>query len=261
MEKEELDRLKYEIDILKSLSHPNIVTLYEVYENSANILLLTELCDGRELFDEIQEKSRFPEEASALVTKQLLQATAYCHKNNIAHRDLKPENILLDIKKEGTIKVIDFGTSHHYQSDQENQLHEFYGTPYYLAPEIFSGSYNEKCDLWSIGVILYVMLCGSPPFHGDSDEDVLKQVKEAKWSFPDDEIWADISKDAKDLVSKLMNPNPKHRLTAQQALQHKWIQTKVHKKFDPKAATKAFNSLQQFRVSVFPVTGDMILAV
>ena len=128
-------RLRYEIEILKNLVHPNIVRLFEVYENKGTIYLVTELCDGCELFDEISKKEQFSEAEAALVTKQLLQAIAYCHGQNIAHRDLKPENILIDIKNRGQIKVIDFGTSHVFGEDS-HEMHQMYGTPYYIAPEV-----------------------------------------------------------------------------------------------------------------------------
>ena len=116
LDENEKVRLKYEIDILKNLTHPNIVRLYEVYENKSSIYLVTELCDGCELFDEISKREHFNENEAAHVTKQILQAIAYCHSQNIAHRDLKPENVLIDVKNRGSIKVIDFGTSHHYDS-------------------------------------------------------------------------------------------------------------------------------------------------
>jgi calcium-dependent protein kinase len=112
MDEQERVRLRYEIDILTNLNHPNIVRLYEVYENKTNIFLVTELCDGRELFDEISSRKKFSEMEAAIVTKQVLQAIAYCHEQQVAHRDLKPENILIDPKSKGSIKVIDFGTSH-----------------------------------------------------------------------------------------------------------------------------------------------------
>jgi calcium-dependent protein kinase len=169
MSESENVRLKYEIDILKNLIHPNIVRLYEVYEDKNSIFLVTELCDGRELFDEIIARSRFIEQEAAIVTKQLLQAMAYCHEKNVAHRDLKPENILINYKEKGSIKVIDFGTSHVYDSN-DHQMHQMYGTAYYIAPEVLAGNYTEKCDMWSIGVILYVMLSGKPPFNGKNDE-------------------------------------------------------------------------------------------
>ena len=105
-------RLKYEVDILKNLNHPNIVRLYEVFEDKKTIHLVTELCDGRELFEEIQSRRNFSELEAAIVTKQILQAISYCHDQKVAHRDLKPENILIDAKQKGNIKLIDFGTSH-----------------------------------------------------------------------------------------------------------------------------------------------------
>ena len=134
--------------------------------------MVTELCEGCELFDEISKRETFTELDAAHVTKQLLQAIAYCHGQNIAHRDLKPENVLIDIKNRGIIKLIDFGTSHHYDS-KDNIMHQLYGTPYYIAPEVLSGNYTEKCDIWSIGVIVYIMLCGRPPFTGSNEDDIL----------------------------------------------------------------------------------------
>lgn len=146
----------------------------------------------------------------------MLAAVAYCHSNNVAHRDLKPENILVDVKKDGHIKVIDFGTSHHF-TQEDSQMHEVFGTPYYIAPEVFTGNYNEKCDMWSIGVILFVMLSGAPPFRADTDDEVIQLVKRAKWSFPNDTIWGYISSEAKDLVSKLMEKDPQRRISAIEA--------------------------------------------
>lgn len=167
LENEERMRLKYEIDILKNLNHPNIVRLYEVYENKSSLLIVTELAEGVELFDEISKRKKFNELEAAVVIKQIIQAIAYCHHVNVAHRDLKPENLLIDTNNKGNIKVIDFGTSHHYAGS--NDMTQMYGTPYYIAPEILSGRYNEKCDMWSIGVILYIMLSGRPPFGGSND--------------------------------------------------------------------------------------------
>ena len=245
LDPEERVRMKYEIDILKNLNHPNIVRLYEVYENKSNIFLVTELCDGRELFDEISSRQKFAEEEAAHVIKQIMQAIAYCHGKNIAHRDLKPENILIDIKQKGAIKVIDFGTSHHYGKEQVN-MHQMYGTPYYIAPEVLSGNYTEKCDMWSIGVMLYIMLCGSPPFNG-SDDQIIANVKRGNWEFRGHN-WADISPEAKDLVSKLMTKNVNERLTAVGALAHPWIHSQVKMKYNAKVAVKAFNNLASFNV-------------
>ena len=245
---EERIRMKYEIDILKNLNHPNILRLYEVYESKSNIFLVTELCDGCELFEEISSRKQFAEKEAAHVTKQILQAIAYCHGRNIAHRDLKPENLLIDINQKGSIKVIDFGTSHHY-GQEDHQMHAMYGTPYYIAPEVLSGNYTEKCDMWSIGVILYIMLCGSPPFNG-SDDQIVQKVKRGTWQFKG-QIWSNVSEEAKDFVSKLMNKNVNERLTAVEALSHDWIQQQVKTKYNKNTALKAFNNLASFQVSAY----------
>ena len=221
--------MKYEIEILKNLNHPNIVRLYEVYENKSNIFLVTELCDGCELFEEISSRKQFAEHEAAHVTKQILQAIAFCHGKNIAHRDLKPENLLIDINQKGSIKLIDFGTSHHYGQEHSN-MHAMYGTPYYIAPEVLTGNYTEKCDMWSIGVILYIMLCGSPPFNG-SDDQIIAKVKRGTWEFRG-QIWSNISDEAKDIVTKLMTKNPEERLSAVDALDHPWIKSQVRTKFN-----------------------------
>ena len=234
LNQEERIRLKYEIDILKNLTHPNIVRLYEVYENKSTIFLVTELCDGCELFDEISKREHLNENEAAHVTKQILQAIAYCHSQNIAHRDLKPENVLIDIKNKGTIKVIDFGTSHRYEDANQvgpQKMHQMYGTPYYIAPEVLNGTYNEKCDMWSIGVMLYIMLCGRPPFNGNTEDQIISKVKSGKWDFRG-EIWHSISTEAKDLIAKLMTREVGRRLTAVEALAHPWIKSKVKTQFN-----------------------------
>ena len=120
---------------MKNLTHPNIVQLYEIFESKASLYLVTELCDGRELFDEIQDRKNFDERDAALVIKQVLQAIAYIHGKNVAHRDLKPENLLIDAENGGAIKVIDFGTSYHFGTENR-QMTKKEGTPYYIAPEV-----------------------------------------------------------------------------------------------------------------------------
>lgn len=242
---EERIRLKYEIDILKNLTHPNIVRLYEVYENKSTIYLVTELCDGCELFDEISKREHLSENEAAHVTKQILQAIAYCHSQNIAHRDLKPENVLIDVKNRGTIKVIDFGTSHHY-ADNSNVMHQQYGTPYYIAPEVLGGTYNEKCDLWSIGVMLYIMLSGRPPFNGATEDQIIQKVRQGTWQFKGSE-WSSISGEAKDLISKLMTRDTAKRLSAVEALAHPWIKSKVKTTFNQALGNQALSNLTNFQ--------------
>jgi calcium-dependent protein kinase len=139
------------------------------------------------------------------------------------HRDLKPENLLLDSKSEDAyIKVIDFGTS--ALISPNSKLNHKFGTPYYTAPEVLTGQYDEKCDVWSCGVILYVMLCGYPPFSGSTDQAILKKVRKATFTFPDKE-WSMISYDAKDLIVRMLDKDPERRLAASEAYQSNWIKT------------------------------------
>ena len=152
--------------------------------------------------------------------KQLLSAVNYIHSNNIVHRDLKPENILLDTKKDNIIKIIDWGTARFF--DKSKKMNRINGTPYYIAPEVLAEKYDEKCDIWSCGVIMYIMLCGYPPFNAESDELILEKIKKGKFSFPPEE-WDSVSPLAKDLVTKMLEFHPSKRLSANEALTHKWL--------------------------------------
>jgi len=168
MDEDEKRMLFNEINILKEIDHPNIVNMYEFFEDEKRYYLVTEICKGGELFDEILQRGKFSERDGAVLMKQVLSCINYCHQNNIVHRDLKPENILLEQNKEfDAIKIIDFGTSLVY--DPNKNLDEKLGTPYYIAPEVLNKNYNSKCDIWSCGVICYILLSGMPPFNGQSD--------------------------------------------------------------------------------------------
>ena len=135
------------------------------------------------MFDEIQKRKAFSEEVAAEITSQLLSSIVYCHERKIVHRDLKPENILIESSADSkiVIKVIDFGTADTFSAT--GKLKTVMGTPYYIAPEVLMESYNEKCDVWSCGVILFILLSGTPPFNGANDEDIIKAVKKTKYSF------------------------------------------------------------------------------
>jgi len=168
MDDDEKRMLFNEINILKEIDHPNIIKMYEFFEDEKRYYLVTEICKGGELFDEILQRGKFSERDGAVLMKQVLSCINYCHQANIVHRDLKPENILLEQNKEfDQIKIIDFGTSLVY--DPSRSLDEKLGTPYYIAPEVLNKNYNQKCDIWSCGVITYILLSGVPPFNGQSD--------------------------------------------------------------------------------------------
>ena len=151
--------------------------------------------------------------------KQVLSAIVYCHNHNIAHRDLKPENLLYaNSKEDSLLKVIDWGTSKKFSKDKK--LSERFGTPYYIAPEVLNDStYTEKCDIWSLGVILYTMLCGYPPFNGLDDEIIFDAVKSGYFEFPEEE-WDDISDDAKDLIKNMLQLNVEKRFSGKECLKH-----------------------------------------
>ena len=221
-----LAKFQNEIDILMKMDHPNIVKLYEVFESENSLYLIMEECDGGELFDRILHRintnNMYTEREACILIKQIIGAIEYCHNNGIAHRDLKPENLLY--LKEGSeednpIKIADFGLSQ--SINLKKMLSSKVGTSYYISPETLAGNYNEKCDIWSIGIILYILLSGEPPFNGPSDGIILAKIKTYKYNFPESK-WKNISIEAKDLILKMLIQEDK-RLSASQVLQHPWF--------------------------------------
>jgi len=222
-----IERFKQEIAIMKMMDHPNIIKLYESFEDIRNIYLVMELCAGGELFDRIIESGHFSEVQAAILMQQIIRAIYYMHENHICHRDLKPENFLFMTKdpiEKNFLKIIDFGLSCKFSPDQA--LTTKAGTPYYVAPQVLAGKYDQQCDIWSCGVIMYVLLCGYPPFFGDTDADVLAKVRLGNFNFnPAD--WKNVSDDAKNLIRWMLKMNPRDRYTAEQALNHEWIKNKA----------------------------------
>lgn len=222
--KDMAERAKFfaEVDILRATDHPNIVKLFEFYEDEKYYHLVTEHIAGGELFDYIVKSKMLSEPMAAHFMRQILRAVAYCHSLNIVHRDLKPENLLLDkAGADATVKVIDFGTSTVKSSDALSQR---YGTAYYIAPEVLQKNYNEKCDVWSCGVILYILLSGKPPFYGREDRDILRRVQKGEYSFKGRE-WNRVSVAAKKLISRMLDYNPHTRVSAAEAAQDDWFLT------------------------------------
>ena len=222
--KEEEENLMNEVDILRKLDHPNIVKITDFYSLKTEYNIITEYCQEGELFDEIKAQSPFNEAMAAWYLRQILSAVCYCHGMNIIHRDLKPENILI-VKRQKNgyhpIKIIDFGTAKVFQKEKAEHL--LIGSAYYIAPEVLSRNYTELCDLWSCGVIMYILLTGRPPFNGSSEEEIMKKIKEGNYDlkkYP----WGIISEEAKDLLKGLLQVNAKKRFSAKQALEHKWFQ-------------------------------------
>jgi len=242
-----IERFQKEIAIMKVMDHPNIIKLFETFEDHHNIYLSMELCSGGELFDRIIDAGHFNEKDAAIVMQQMLRAIFYLHEQHICHRDLKPENFLFQSKDpiaSNVLKLIDFGLSAKYTDGGFMSTRA--GTPYYVAPQVLAGRYNHLCDLWSAGVIMYVLLSGAPPFFGETDQEVLARVKQGNLSF-NSRDWKGISEDAKDLVRMLVKMDPKDRLNAEQALNHSWIQNCAPQASNVPLPTNFVPKLRRFR--------------
>jgi len=241
------ERFKQEIAIMKMMDHPNIVKLFESFEDHRNIYLVMELCSGGELFDRIIESGHFTEVQAAILMQQIIRAIYYMHENKVCHRDLKPENFLFMTKEpieKNFLKIIDFGLSCKFTQGQA--LSTKAGTPYYVAPQVLAGNYDQLSDLWSCGVIMYVLLCGYPPFFGDTDSEVLAKVRLGNFIFQQSD-WKNISEDAKTLIRNLLKMNPRDRYTAEQALNHEWIKNKAPKAQGVSLQSSFVDNLRGFR--------------
>ena len=241
-----MEDLLNEISIVSKLSHPSIMQVFEVFEDNTNIYIVSEYCKGGELFDIISEKGNFSEKEACLIMQQLLSAICYSRQNGIVHRDLKPENILMEDKSHNlTIKIVDWGCA--TQIKQKERLHETDGTSYYIAPEVLKGDYDEKCDIWSCGVILYILLCGYTPFFGEKDEEIYEQVLKGEYDFPKEE-WDNVSQEAKNLIKKMIEKDPAKRISALEALQDDWFKINKEKKRGDKVLAKnVLNNMKKFK--------------
>jgi len=218
----DLQMLSREIKIMKKLQHPNIVQLYDVFETGECLYLVMEVMAGGELFDQIIKRGHYNEDDARRVIEQILVGVEYMHNHGVVHRDLKPENLLCNADGE-TLKIGDFGMS---KDVAMGNLQTSVGSPNYIAPEVLlGGQYGSECDMWSIGVITYVLLCGFTPFYGENQKKMFEQIVKANFDFPPPE-WSDVSAEAMDLIKQLLVANPTNRLTAKQALGHPWIQNK-----------------------------------
>jgi len=242
-----LERFKQEIAIMKLMDHPNIIKLFETFEDHRNIYLVMELCSGGELFDRIIDAGHFTEVQAAILMQQIIRAIYYMHENKVCHRDLKPENFLFQTKdplEKNILKLIDFGLSCKYEPGQV--LTTKAGTPYYVAPQVLAGKYDHASDLWSCGVIMFVLLCGYPPFYGENDADVLSKVRLGNFSFNASD-WKNVSEDAKNLIRMMLKMNPRDRYTAEQALNHEWIKNKAPKAANVSLQSGFVDNLRNFR--------------
>ena len=232
--------IKNEINILKTLSHPNIVKIYEFYDTPLYYYLVTEYCKNGELFAFINNK--YNEKQLAVLFYQVFSGLVYLHEKKILHGDLKLENLMIsEIEKDVItneeyfwIKIIDFGTAKIFEKNRKEKA--IIGSSYYIAPEVLKQSYNEKCDTWSVGVILYMTLVGSAPFDGRTDEDIIRKIKIGKYN-TNDSRFQKHSDEVKDLVNKLLEKDIEKRLSAKAALNHPW--------FEKFGGRRLFNNFKQ----------------
>ena len=204
--------------------------IYEFYQDEKSFYLISEYCNDGDLFEKIQKVGAFNEHSAAYVIHQVLSALLYCHTSNIVHRDIKAENILIESVEvsivEGreielyNIRLSDFSSARSF--NKSKKLTKKVGTPYYIAPEVLKRSYNEKCDVWSVGVLLFILLCGKPPFYGDSDKDIINHVETTKYDKRDEE-WKNVSHEAQQLVDLMLKADVNKRISVQDAIKHPWF--------------------------------------
>jgi len=213
------DRLMAETSVFLCMDHPHVARLLDVYESDHHISLVMECMDGGELFDRVTSAKRFEETAAADATRQMLLALHYLHSHGMVHRDLKLENFLYDCAEGNHLKMIDFGFSKF--SDSRVRMKTSCGTLAYVAPEVLKKNYTSQCDLWSMGVIVFVLLSGRMPFHGNSEEQML-DIKKGKYTFKP-EYWSNVSEAGQEFTKALLELDPAKRLTSKMALDHQWL--------------------------------------
>jgi len=257
LKEEDETALKDEISVLMELRHSNIMRLYDVFDEKEFYYLVTEKMMGGELFDRIVQKSYYNEKEARDTCVILFQAMNYCHMHKVAHRDLKPENLLLTSEdNDSDIKIADFGFAKKCPHPQS--LSTQCGTPGYVAPEILEGSkYDTQADMWSLGVIVYILLGGYPPFIEQNQRDLFRKIRKGDYEFHE-EYWGQVSDDAKNLISKLLTVNPSKRLNAKQCLENSWVNAGDDKLAAKDLGTnldkfKAFNAKRKFKAAVSTV--------
>ncbi|GAA0146793.1 non-receptor serine/threonine protein kinase [Lithospermum erythrorhizon] len=220
--KEDYDDVWREIQIMHHLSeHPNVVRIQGTYEDVLYVHIVMELCAGGELFDRIVKKGHYSEREAAKLIKTIVGVVEACHSLGVMHRDLKPENFLFTNNgDDATLKTTDFGLSVFYKPGET--FNDVVGSPYYVAPEVLRKCYGPEADVWSAGVILYILLSGVPPFWAETEMGIFRQILRGKLDF-ESEPWPGISDSAKDLIRKMLDRNPNTRLTAHEVLCHPWI--------------------------------------
>jgi calcium/calmodulin-dependent protein kinase I len=248
--------LKIEIEILRNAQHPNVIKLYEVFETRTHYYLVLKLITGGELFEKIVALHNYSEKQASTCIRQLFEGLKALHAQGFIHRDLKPENLLLESDDpESNLLITDFGLSDIL--NEEGLAFGAVGSPSYISPEILrfldhNLGYGPEVDMWSTGVILYILLCGFPPFYGDTDDDIFDQIETGRVSFPSP-YWDEISESSKDLIRSLLELDPNQRITAADALLHPWLKEAEQKEQNLASTVtqlKRFNARRKWRGAI-----------
>lgn len=235
-----------ETELLMNMDHPNILKMYESFKDKDKYYLVTEYLEGGDLFDFITKANNFTEKTASVIIEQILSAVFYLHKHGLVHRDLKPENIILASPGDiNSIKLIDFGTCR--RLSQGIKLNSPLGTCYYMAPEMFLGSYDQKVDIWAVGVIMHVLLVGYPPFNGENDNEIARNIVQKPITFFYDE-WSQRSPASINLLMNMLTKDPSARIPIQHIFQHEWFK-RHYKDFPVNLTTSTFNKLRMLTCS------------
>ncbi|KAK9290095.1 hypothetical protein L1049_008259 [Liquidambar formosana] len=221
--KDDVEDVRREIQIMYHLAgHPNVISIKGAYEDAVAVHVVMELCAGGELFDRIIKRGHYTERKAAQLARTIVSVVEACHSLGVMHRDLKPENFLfVNEHEESPLKTIDFGLSIFFKPGEI--FTDVVGSPYYVAPEVLRKCYGPEADVWSAGVIIYILLSGVPPFWAESEQEIFEEVLHGDLDFSSDP-WPNISESAKDLVRKMLARDPKKRITAHEVLCHPWVQ-------------------------------------
>ena len=253
MTESDAESLNNEMSIVQQVVHPNIVATKEVYDTPHFCYVVMECMKGGELFDRIVSREHYSELEGKEAFSQMLQAILYCHNLNIVHRDLKPENLLYDLPTDDAkLKLADFGLAQVVKPDE--MMHHACGTPGYIAPEVLNGeAYTKAVDMWSLGVILYILICGFPPFYDEDETALFRSIKTANYEFISP-YWDDASPDVLDLIQKCLELDVSKRITAKEALEHPWLSGDYPHKITPNKSMvqqlKKYNARRRLKGAV-----------
>ena len=246
-----------EIELLKNLDHPNIVKLFEYFCDDEKYYLITEYCEGGDLFNLIRSKRVFSEPSAAYIMYQIFRALIYCHyTHHLIHRDIKPENIVVYRQNKAgedlyDVKLIDFGISKIFNKLEKNNDSKIRGSLNYIAPEVLQNNFNEKCDIWSCGVILYVLVIGTYPFNGKDKDDILNKIQHGSYTFPS-EFTKKASSEIRNLIHQCLKVNPDERISAKDALNHPFFKLYETKEYfihvTEAFLNKTINNLKKYEI-------------